>query len=188
LNHAEIIFQLKNGNNAVFENIVGLWQDKVYNTALSIIQNEHDAEDITQDVFVSLYERIGSFKEESGLSTWIYRITVNRSLDHEKKRKREKRGGLLRKIFSISSDDEPVNFDHPGIVLDNKERATVLFAAIKRLPDKQRLAFTLQKMEGLGNKEIAAIMETSLFAVESLQIRAKTKLRQILEVYYQQNL
>lgn len=167
--------------------MVADWQDKVYNTAVGIVQNEEDAEDITQEVFVTLYERIEDFREESALSTWIYSITVHKSLDHEKRKKRQKHGGLLKKIFLAKGGDEPVNFDHPGILLDNKEMAAVLFKALKKLPEKQRIAFTLHKLERLSYQEIAAVMDTTVFAVESLQGRAKLNLKRILEKYYQQN-
>ena len=186
MNKAEAFYTVKDGNS-VFEEIVNEWQAKVYNTALGIAQHEQDAEDITQEVFISLYQHLDNFRETSGLSTWIYKITVNKAIDHEKKQRRSKRGGFLRKVFSLGTEEEPVNFTHPGVMLDNKERATVLFAAIKQLPDKQRIAFTLQKMEGLSNKEIAGIMDTSLLAVESLQLRARTKLRKILAAWYYKN-
>ena len=187
MSQADNIFKLKSGDEAIFKDMVAEWQEKVYNTAVSIVQNPEDAEDITQEVFVTLYESIKDFREESALSTWIYRITISKSLDHEKRKKRQKHGGLLRKIFLVKDEDEPVNFDHPGILLDNKERAVVLFKALKKLPEKQRIAFTLHKLEGLSYQEIATVMNTSLFAVESLQGRAKNNLKSILKKYYQQN-
>lgn len=186
MSQADTIFKLKTGDATIFKEVVDTWQDKVYNTAISIVQNEEDAEDITQEVFVTLYERIVDFREESALSTWIYRITVSKSLDHEKRKKRLKHGGLLKKIFSVREDDEPAHFDHPGILLDNKERAAVLFRALKKLPEKQRIAFTLHKVEGLSQQEIAAVMNKTLHAVESLQLRAKSNLRKSLKEFYQQ--
>ncbi len=187
MDQGDIIFKLKKGDTSVFNDVLAAWQDKVYNTAVSIVQNEEDAEDITQDVFVTLYEQIGNFREASMLSTWLYRITVSKSLDHEKKRKRQKRGGLLKKIFFVREEDEPVNFHHPGVMLDNKERAAVLLKALKKLPEKQRIAFTLHKIEGLSYQETAVVMNITLFAVESLLVRAKTNLKNILSEYYQQN-
>ncbi|CAN5834014.1 RNA polymerase sigma factor [soil metagenome] len=188
MDQAEIIVRLKQGDKTVYKAVVEHWQHMIYNTALSIVQNEEDAEDITQDVFVSLYEKIGDFREESKLSTWLYSITIRKALDHEKRKLRQKRGGFLQKIFAIKESEEPVNFNHPGILLDNKENAAVLFKALKKLPHKQRIAFTLHKMEGLNYQEIAAVMETSLYSVESLQVRAKNNLKKILKAYYEQYL
>lgn len=175
-------------NNAdpyIFKDIVDQWQNMVYNTALSIVQVEADAEDITQDVFLDVYEKLHGFRGDSQLSTWIYRITVNNALDFEKKKKRQKNGGLFKQIFTVKEEDEPVNFNHPGVLLDNKEKAATLFKALKKLPEKQRVAFTLHKVEGLPYQEIAAIMNTSLYAVESLMARAKAGLKKTLEHFYQ---
>ncbi len=184
MNHSDLLAGIQSGDGAVFSTLVDRWQNMVYNTALGIVQNEEDAEDITQDVFIRLYENIASFRQEAQLSTWIYRITVNLSLDFEKRKKRQKHGGLLKKIFFVKAEEEPVNFSHPGVLLDNKEKAAILLKALKKLPDKQRIAFTLHKMEGQSAKEVAEIMETSLYAVESLISRAKNSLKKILEKYY----
>jgi RNA polymerase sigma-70 factor (ECF subfamily) len=185
LNQPELIDRIKNGDRTVFKDIVEQWQKMVYNTALSIVQLDVDAEDITQDVFIEVYEKIDGFKGASLLSTWIYRITVNKALDFEKKKKRQKNGGLLKQIFAVKEIDEPVNFNHPGVLLDNKEKAAILFKALKKLPENQRVAFTLHKVEGLPYQEIAEIMETSLYSVESLMARAKIGLKKMLEQFYQ---
>jgi RNA polymerase sigma factor (sigma-70 family) len=185
LNQPELIERINSGDRSVFTEIVDQWQKMVYNTALSIVQVEEDAEDIAQEVFIDVYEKLDKFRGDSQLSTWIYRITVNRCLDFEQKKKRQKNGGLLKQIFSERAEDEPVNFNHPGVVLDNKEKATALFKALKKLPENQRIAFTLHKIEGLPYQEIAEIMQTSLYAVESLMVRAKSGLKKMLEKYYQ---
>ncbi len=174
-----------NADPVSFKDIVEQWQTMVYNTALSIVQVAEDAEDITQDVFLDVYEKLPAFRGEAQLSTWIYRITVNNALDFEKKKKRQKNGGLFRQIFRVKEEEEPVNFNHPGVLLDNKEKAAVLFKALKKLPEKQRVAFTLHKIEGLPYQEVAAIMNTSLYAVESLMARAKAGLKKTLEQFYQ---
>ena len=188
MNQADIIFKLKKGDATVFKDVVSAWQNKVYNTAISIVQNEEDAEDITQEVFITLYERMEGFREESTLGTWIYKVTVSKSLDHEKRKTRQKRGGFIKNIFSTGKAEEPIHFNHPGVILDNKEKAAVLFDALKKLPEKQRIAFTLHKMEGLSYQQIAAVMNASLDAVESLQTRAKNNLRNMLTDYYRRHL
>ena len=173
------------GNDAVFTAVVEQCQGMVFNTVLSIVQNNEDAEDVTQEVFIEVYENIEEFRQEAQLKTWVYRIAVNKALDWEKRKKRQKHGGLLKRIFSVKEEDEPMSFEHPGAQLDNKEKASVLFRALKKLPEKQQVAFTLHKIDGLSYKEVADIMDTSLYAVESLIGRAKTNLKKILEQYYQ---
>ena len=178
------IFETKQLREVDFAEIVAYRQQMVYNTALGIVQNEEDAEDITQEVFLKVYEGIKNFRHESSLSTWIYRITITTSLDFEKQKKRHKRGGLMQRVFGYAEADEKPDFFHPGVALDKKEDAGVLFMAMKKLPEKQRTAFLLHKIEGLTNMEIATIMDTTLLAVESLQVRAKNNLRNHLKEYY----
>ena len=184
----ELIEQLKQGEEAAFKTIVTQWQDMVYNTILGLVQNETEAEDLTQDVFVKVYEAVRSFKGESKFSTWLYRIAVTRALEFLRSKKRKKRFGFLMPLFG---DDQavsvqPADFHHPGVSLDNKERASHLFRAIARLPDNQKAAFTLHKLEGVSYKEISEILGTTIPAVESLMNRAKNNLRKYLEDYYKE--
>ena len=86
-----LIERLKEGDEAAFKTIVETWQDMVYNTALGIVQNPEDAEDIAQEVFVQVYESIHSFKGEAKFSTWLYKITVTKTMDHLRRKKRKKR-------------------------------------------------------------------------------------------------
>lgn len=185
-----LIDKLKQGDQSGFTAVMDLYQDMVYNTAISIVQNAEDADDITQEVFIQVYLSIATFKGESKLSTWLYRITISKALDHEKKKNRKKRFGFVLSLFG--SDDheqnQPKEFNHPGVQLEKKERAAELFKALKQLPDKQRIAFTLHKLEGQSNQEIAEIMNTSLYAVESLMVRAKMNLKKMLYNYYHEKI
>jgi RNA polymerase sigma-70 factor (ECF subfamily) len=185
---AELIKKLQQGEQQSFADIVKCYQDMVYNTVLSIVQNELDAEDITQEVFVQVYQSIGSFKGEAKLSTWLYRIAIAKALDSDKKKKRKKRFAFMQNLFGEQGEAKfnPSEFNHPGVQLENKENAAILFKALKQIPDNQRVAFTLNKIEGLNNQEIAAIMNTSFYAVESLLARAKLSLKKSLKNYYLQ--
>ena len=185
----ELIIQLQQGNPSAFKQLVDECENMVFNTALGIVQDEDDADDITQDVFVQAYQSISSFKGDSKISTWLYRITVNRALDHEKKKKRRKRLGFMGFLSGNREHevDSIPEFDHPGVLLEKKESAADLFNALKQLPDNQRIAFTLHKLEGQANREIAEIMGISLQAVESLMARAKRNLESILKKHYEKN-
>lgn len=185
LNHIESFSPKHSSTPLVFTEVVDKWKDMVYNTALGIVQNEEDAEDITQEVFLKLYESLDEFRHEASVSTWIYRITISKAFDFERRKKRQKRGGLLKRIFDPIEAEDAVSFDHPGVQLDQKENAAVLFNAMKKLPENQQTAFMLQKIESLSNDEIASIMDLSVSAVESLQSRAKQQLRIILREYYE---
>jgi RNA polymerase sigma-70 factor (ECF subfamily) len=181
----ELIGLLRNGDAAAFRALVDQYKDKVYNSALGILQDEDDAADITQEVFITVFRSISTFKGESSLSTWIYRITVTRSLDHLRTLKRKKRWGTVKRIFGRGDESENIPvFHHPGIQLENKEKAALLFKAIARLPGNQRAAFTLHHLEGLSHKEIAEALNVTVGSVESLLHRAKQNLRKILGGYY----
>ena len=188
MNEWALIEQLKQGDQSAFKFIVDTWKDMVYNTALSIVQQEEDAEDVTQEVFVQVYQSIEGFKRESKFSTWLYRITLSKAMDHERRKKRKKRFAFVKSLFGEGSEVvvDPPDFNHPGVSLDNKEKAAILFKALESLPDNQRMAFVLNKVEGLSYQEISEVMETTVSAVESLLHRAKTNLRKELKTFYDQ--
>jgi RNA polymerase sigma-70 factor (ECF subfamily) len=172
-----------------FKTIVDTWQSMVYNTALGIVQNAEDAEDVSQEVFIQVYQSLDKFKAESKLSTWIYKIAVSKSLDHLRKKKRKKRFAFIQSLFGKNEElvFDPPEFHHPGVSLENKENSSILFSAIAELPQNQNTAFILNKVEGLSYREISEVMEISESAVDSLLHRAKSNLKKSLEDYYRQN-
>jgi RNA polymerase sigma factor (sigma-70 family) len=189
LNELELIQQLRAGDELAFKSLVENYQDLVYNTALGVVQNSEDAEDVAQEVFIQVFRSIDQFKGDARLSTWIYRITTTKALDHIRSRKRKKRFAFITSLFGANDEliHEPVDFQHPGVTLDRKEQAALLFRMIEQLPDNQKVAFTLHKTEELSYQEIADVMQLSVSAVESLLFRARQNLRKLLEKYYAQN-
>jgi len=164
-----------------FQNIYNQYYILVYNVALNYLQNIEDAEEITQDVFVQVHHSYYNFNEKSSVKTWIYRITINKCLDLIKHKNSKKR----RFVFGKKSQNESEylnasNFEHPGILLENKEKSAILFDAINQLPENQKTAFILSKIDGLSNPEISEVMQVSVSSVESLIFRSKTNLREKL--------
>jgi len=184
------IARLKTADQETYRKLVCEYGDRVFNTALGMLQNRENAEDVTQEVFIEVFRSVGSFREESAFSTWIYRITLQKSLALIRSNRTAKRFGIL---VSLLAPDERHNFEadspfyHPGVQLENKELSAILFQAIARLPLNQRTAFTLHKVEGLSHQEIATVMETTVSAVESLIVRARKRLRELLSDYYEKN-
>lgn len=177
-NEEHILIAIANGDKDAFQTLYKLYSSKVYQTALNYTQNTHDAEEITQDVFLSIHRNAVKFKGNSAVNTWIYRITVNTSLNKIKKKKRS-----LFDMFS-EKENEISDFDHPGIILENRENSELMFRVINKLPDQQKTAFILAFIEEHPRQEVADIMDISLKAVESLLQRAKKNLRDKLEKYY----
>lgn len=167
-----------------FESLVEEWKDMVYNTALSILQNSEDAEDVTQDVFLKVFQSLEKFRGEAKISTWIYRITINQALDAEKKKKRGRNGWSF--FGSRGVEQNQVDFEHPGVLAERKENAALLFKVLNVLPDSQKAIFVLNKIEGLGYQDIAEIMGTTRMAVESKMKRAKETLSKKLKQYERQ--
>ena len=153
----------------------------VFNVALQYVQNKEDAEEITQDVFVKVYQSLDKFQQKSTLKTWLYRITINESLDFIKKKNSKKRFFVFGK--KSQNEYEVLNistFEHPGILMEQQEDAKLLFETINTLPENQRTAFILSKIDGLSNLEISEIMEMSISAIESLVFRGKNTLKEKL--------
>ncbi|MBN1279872.1 MAG: RNA polymerase sigma factor [Chlorobium sp.] len=172
----------------LFKALVNEHQDMVLNTCYRFVLNREDAEDLAQEVFVEVYRSLDNFREESKLSTWIYRIAVTKSLDHLRRMKRKKRFSSLKRIIGIDDPAEELpspSGDNPEKTLAEKEKLTILQDALNTLPDNQKAAFLLSKQDGYSNSEIADILQTSVSAVESLVHRAKKNLHDKLYTYYQ---
>lgn len=158
----------------------------VYNLCLQYVLNTEDASDITQEVFVKIYQRYNQHDPAlASLKTWIYRITINHCLDFLKARKSKKRFGFISSLFHADSN-EPIAdatlIDHPGIQTEDKEAMQNLLLIIQSLPENQKTAIILTKIEDRPQQEVAEIMNTSVKAVESLLQRAKQTIQNKLTV------
>ncbi len=187
----QLVQGLQNGCDKAFHALVAQFQDKVLHTAMGFVSNLQDAEDIAQTVFVEVYRSISNFRGEAKLSTWIYRITTTKALEFIRAKKRKKRAilqtpeqGLEEQIVKSTAD----TYNHPGLRLENKERASILHRYIDQLSENQRIAFTLKKIKGLSQKEICSIMGVSEPSVVSLLFRARRNLKMALSDYYENQL
>lgn len=165
------------------QEIISKFKDKVFHTTLAMVKDYQDAEDVSQEVFLEIYQSLDKFRGDSTLSTWIYKIVINKCLQHIRGK-----NTLKRKSDTISIKEQILNipgFDHPGVTLENKELANTLMRAIDLLPEQQRIAFTLHKIDRMSHEEISAIMNKSKSSVESLIHRAKENLRINLKAYYE---
>ncbi|WP_211341846.1 RNA polymerase sigma factor [Ulvibacterium marinum] len=173
-----LLKEISKGNINAFEQLYLLYKNKVYNTAIGYLQNIEEAEEVTQDIFLTIYQKADTFQGKSKVSTWIYRITVNKALNKLEKRKRSPVS--QREV----NERDRTDFDHPGVQLENKEKSRFLFKAIDELPETQKTAFVLSFVEGLPRQEVADVMETTLKSVESLLQRAKSNLRKyLIDIY-----
>jgi len=179
-----------NDHRRQFADIVRENQSMVFRVCYRILGNKQDAEDATQDVFVTFHRKAGDFRGEAKMSTWLYRIAVNASLNMVRKR----RFVSFFDVFSLLNSDgdhteyEPRSPDwyRPDKQFENKREQELLDKALAKLPASQRAAFTLKKFEGLSYQEIALILSTSLSSVESLIHRARKNLQKHLSTYFKE--
>lgn len=181
---------IKSGDEESFKKLVVNYEQQVFRLCLGYIKNNEEAEDLAQEVFMEVYESINSYKNESDLGTWIYRITVNKSLEKIRYYKRSKRFAWITSLFGNEEKYSSFSKDwvHPGVKMENIERSKVLYEAIEKLPENQHAAFIMHKIEGMTYKEIADILKLNLSTVESLMHRAKTNLKKTLKHYYKSGL
>jgi len=188
LTETDFIHQLKAQNRASYSKLLEDFQHKVYGTCLSFVPNREDVEDIAQEVFVEVFNSIDKFKQESKLSTWIYRITTNKCLEFIRKKNAKKRFAFLQSLsgndYNLDKASYFTEINHPGLVLEQKEASEVLFLAINKLPEAQRIVFTLNKIDDKSYKEISEITNRSIGSIESLLFRAKKNLQKTLENFY----
>ncbi|MEN9525288.1 MAG: hypothetical protein RLZZ256_672 [Bacteroidota bacterium] len=179
----ELIRGLRAHEEESFRWLVENYQAPVYNTVLGIVQSASDAEDIAQEVFIQIFRSIDQFKGESKLSTWVYRIATTKSLDFLRSKKSKKRFAFLHRLGLPGEDREMdiPEFHHPGVAAEQKETAALLFRAIAKLPDNQKTAFILTRLEQLSHAETSNIMKITVPAVESLLHRARINLKKFLE-------
>ncbi len=188
MNEAVIIDKLKQGNESAFKELVESYRSMVVNTCFGLLHNTDDAEDVAQDVFIEVFRSVENFRADSKISTWLYRIAVNRSLNFIRDNKKRKRVQWFDDV--VESKKETLNqlnqqsADDPESELENSQRALILHEAVDSLPENQRVAFTLNKYEDLAYKEISEVMNLSVSSVESLIHRAKKNLQKKLHHCY----
>lgn len=169
-----------------FRAFINEHQDRVYNLVLKMVQHVHDAEEITQDVFIDVFRKPDAFKGDAAVSTWLYRIAMNKCIDHLRRLQRKKRH-FLSAFFTpgiSSTTEEPFHDIHPGVVMEQREKLAILYKALDRLPANQHMAWVLGEMENLSYKEISEVMQVSVSSVESLLFRARKNLKKALSDMY----
>ncbi|MEX1375856.1 MAG: RNA polymerase sigma factor [Eubacteriales bacterium] len=163
-----------------FEEIVEEFQHKVYSTVHTFTQNSQDAEDLSQEVFWQIYQNLTSFKMDSQLSTWIYRVTVNKCLSFKRK---EARRNSIAGIIPINDKVAETVKSSASVDLDvlNEEKKSILYQAINNIGQKYAAVITLKYMQDLSTKEIGQVLSLPQRTVETQLHRARQKLRSNLE-------
>ena len=183
---AELVSQLRLGNEAAFRTLVEHYQARVYRTVFSLLRNAEEAEDVAQEVFVEVYQTIARFRGEASLSTWLYRLATSRALKNRRRTRAKKRFAYLTSLLGFDNGvrHEPPDHAHPLALLEGQQQLQLLLAHIARLPEQQQVAFTLRHEQELSYEQIAAVLGTTVPAVESLLFRARQTLRKHVQPFF----
>jgi RNA polymerase sigma-70 factor (ECF subfamily) len=174
-----------------FNEIVNRYGDKIYRTALRITHNPIDAEDVLQEVFITLIEKLDTFRGESKLSTWVYRVAANASFMHLRSKKKKYRNNVSIDDYVSYEKDGTLKgvelkdwSDRPDEVLFSKEVTELIEKAVDELPMPYRAVFHLRDLEGFTDYETAKALSLSVSAVKSRIHRARLVLRDKLSDYF----
>jgi len=177
---AELMERVKTGDESAFKMLVDRHHQAVFHLCFRYVGKREDAEEVAQDVFIRLYRSAGTYQPSAKLTTFLYRIAVNLSLNRirDRKRKRWLSLEMLRQDKGI--EFEASSSDHPDVVLEYQEKQIQVHKAIDSLPVNQRTAVLLHRFQGLSYEETAEVMKCSVSAVEARLHRAKLNLKKKL--------
>ena len=180
MNEKELIARLQARDETAFEELIRLYEKKIYALCVRMCGNAEDAEEAAQDTFLALWRGIDRFRQESALSTWIYRLASNACIDLMRRRRKSEGG--------ISLDDEALFLDaadpapQPPQALEQREAQRLLQEGLMSLPAEYRSILLLREVEGLSYSEISETLELELGTVKSRISRGRTLLRNFLYV------
>ena len=182
-NDADLVSRLQRGDPDAFETLVRAHSGRLLAVARRFLSNEHDAQDALQDAFIRAFRAIGSFEERAQLHTWLHRIVVNSALMklRERRRKPEESIDDLLPTFQADGHQTSDSRDWSDAVLERKESARVVRAAIERLPEQYRTVLMLRDLEERDTTETAALLGTSSNVVKVRLHRARQALRTLLD-------
>lgn len=178
MDERELIARLQKRDEAAFEELIRQYEKKVYTLCFRMCGNSEDAEEAAQDAFLALWRGIDRFRQESSLSTWIYRLATNACIDTLRRRKKQS--------GSVSLDDEELFVDavdtspQPQETVERREAQKLLQEGLSALPEEYRKVLILREIEGLSYTEIAESASIELGTVKSRISRGRSLLRNFL--------
>lgn len=167
-----------------FEELVERYKDRIYAMAYRFTRSHPEAQDLAQEIFLKLHRHLHTFQGQSTLSTWIYRVALNRSLDWQRKHKRHQ--GQLQEHHRCQEDETdpierlPSTADGPETEYLRQEEHRELHEALQSLPEKYRVVIHLFHFEQLSYPEIGEILKLPARTVETRLYRGRQKLKQLL--------
>ncbi len=184
----ELVEEFRGGNQESFEELINRYAAKAFSLATRLTKNQEDAEEVLQDVFVTVYRKIAGFQGKSSFSSWLYRITVNCSFMKLRKRKMDQSVSIedipqpLQKTLGV-----PRNLHQEADAITMRHQvSSALEEAISRLPDEYRPVFILRDVDGLTSREVSKILNLTVPAVKSRLHRSRMMLRRKLAKFFRE--
>ena len=186
-----LVRDLQNGNLEAYDKLAKIYQKKIYGLSFNLTRNQMDAQDVTQEVLLTLFRKINMFQGKSAFSSWVYRISINASYMKLRSKKKEP---------NVSIDELMPTFNGAGFqqekiqdwsentesLIFTKETRNVINNAVNLLPEKEKVVFLLRDVEGLSSEKTGEILDLTVSAVKSRLHRARLFLRKKLSNYFEE--
>mgnify|MGYP003958055115 FL=1 len=186
-----LVREFQGGDLEAYDKIAEIYQKKIYSLSFNLTRNQMDAQDVTQEVLLTLFRKIHTFQGKSAFSSWVYRITLNASYMKLRSKKKEP---------NVSIDELMPSFNGAGFqqekiqdwsentesLLFTNETSDVINKAIDLLPEKEKVVFLLRDVEGLSTEKAGEILDLTVPAVKSRLHRARLFLRKKLSSYFEE--
>ncbi len=184
-----LVRDMKAGKMEAFDKIVELYQRKIYALAFNMTRNQMDAQDVAQDVLLSIYKKIHTFQGKSAFSSWVYRITLNATYMKLRNKKKEQHISLDEMLPSFNNSGYQVEkitdwSENTESLLFTNEMKSNIGKAVDQLPEKEKVVFILRDVEGLSTEKVSEILDLTIPAVKSRLHRARLFLRKKLSNYF----
>jgi RNA polymerase sigma-70 factor (ECF subfamily) len=185
---AELVAVIQRGDNEAFEELMQRYVNKAYGLAARLTKNREDAEEVLQDVFITVHRKISAFEGKSSFSSWLYRITVNAALMKLRKRRNDRHVHIEDVVpeYSNSTLLKTCALSESDVLTDRQTLLSALEMAIRKLPDEYRPVFVLRDIDGLTSRQVGKILQLSIPAVKSRLHRSRIMLRRKLLPLYRE--
>jgi RNA polymerase sigma-70 factor (ECF subfamily) len=183
MDESKLIKRILEGEKELFSELVISYQKEVINICNGFLHDIDSAKDVAQEVFIEAWKSLSKFRGDSKFSTWIYRISVNKSLNYLRETKKTSTENISDNELKIADCEKSPEEKE----IEINKKLELIHKSIDNLAENQRTAFVLSKFEEISYKEIAETMNLTISSVESLIHRAKTNLQKELSGYYKKN-
>ena len=185
----DLVRKFQGGDLEAFDKLAQIYQKKVYGLSFNLTRNQMDAQDVAQEVLLTIYRKIHTFQGKSAFSSWVYRVTLNATYMKLRSKKKEPKISIEDMLPSFNSSgyqQEKIQdwSENTESLLFSNETKSVIKKAVDQLPEKEKVVFILRDVEGLSTEKVGEILDLTIPAVKSRLHRARLFLRKKLSGYF----